>query len=337
MESLDAALLPEVSRWLERRTTRADDWPVECVWPAKGSARVSVVLPARNEEATVGAIVHMIRRDLLERAGLVDEIIVVDSRSRDATASIAAAAGAAVVHQDQIGDELPGMDGKGAAMWCGLAASSGDIVVFIDADLKNFQPKFVTALLGPLLTDPGIGYVKGFYRRPLLDGNRHEPQSGGRVTELVARPLLNLFWPRLAGFIQPLAGEYAGRRELLEQVPFVSGYGVELGLLIDLLSSFGLDALAQVDLDVRIHRHQSTEALGQMASQILLTAWSRLQQQGRADPTAFPRTCLAQFRCGGPGRGTLGELVVHDTAVVQRPPLATLSRPAPLRTRGVRQ
>ncbi|GAA3314908.1 glucosyl-3-phosphoglycerate synthase [Nonomuraea dietziae] len=293
---------------METNTSTAADWPLDALRLAKGTTTVSVVLPARDEERTVGAIVSTIRRDLAE---LVDEVLVVDSRSTDATAARAAEAGARVVRQDDVLPELPPLSGKGEALWKGLAASHGDVVVYIDSDLRNFGAHFVSGLLGPLLTDPRIQFVKGAYERPLR-GRRGE---GGRVTELVARPLLNLFWPELAGFVQPLGGEYAGRRSALESVPYVTEYGVEFGLLVDLLEKVGLDAMAQVDLGSREHSHQSTAALGRMSGQIMLTAWSRLERQGRIVASEPPATLLRQFN---PDTFT-------NVSVAERPPLASLS------------
>ncbi|MFI6519285.1 glucosyl-3-phosphoglycerate synthase [Spirillospora sp. NPDC050679] len=312
-------MLPEVASWMRRRTSAAADWPPHALLAAKGGARVSVVLPARDEEETVGAIVGAIRRDLVERTPLVDEIVVVDSRSADRTAAVAAAAGAEVVAQDEV---LPGegrMSGKGEALWKSLAVTTGDLLVFVDADLRGFTSSYVTGLLGPLLDDPAVAYVKGCYDRPLLTGGGAVEGGGGRVTELVARPLLNLHWPRLAGVMQPLGGEYAGRRELLERLPFVTGYGVEIGLLLDVYGRAGLDAIAQVDLGRRVHSHQSTEALGAMSGQIMLTAWSRLQRHGRMLPLEAPATALTQFRRGGDGPA---EARVSDVGVGERPPMA---------------
>ncbi len=313
----------EVHSWLAKRSSRASQWPVDELLAAKGTTSVSVVIPARDEESTVGSIVATIRHELVERVPLVDEILVVDSRSTDRTAEVAAASGARVVAQDTVMAWLPRRDGKGEALWKGLAASEGDLVVFIDADLRGFTPDFVTGLLGPLLTDPAVAFVKGFYYRPFDHQMHTVPDGGGRVTELVARPLLNMYWPELAGFVQPLAGEYSGRRTVLEQVPFVTGYGVELGLLIDVVELAGLDAMAQVDLGCRRHTHQNNEALGRMAGQIMLTAYERLQRQGRILTTEPPATMLAQFRRGNNGYGVHRELVVTDVAVPERPPLAS--------------
>lgn len=324
---------PVVEAWATYRTTSAGDWPARRLIRAKGDSRVSVVLPAHNEEATVGAIVSTVREHLMERVALVDELIVVDSRSTDRTAQVARAAGAEVVSQDAMTRGLPRLTGKGDALWAGLAAADGDIVAFVDADLREFRPHFVTGLIGPLLTDPSVDFVKGFYHRPLVGVSSVEADGGGRVTELMARPMLNLFWPELAGFVQPLAGEYAGRREVLERVPFVSGYGVETAMLIDLLELVGLDALAQVDLGERKHRHQDTAALGRMSAQIMLTAWSRLQRRGWAAPGAMPAALLTQFRRGGSDAlpNLDREIVVNDVSVEERPPLAELRHRIPRR------
>lgn len=316
----EARGLARVQQWLGTHTSTAADWQPEALLLAKGNTTISVVLPARDEERTVGDIVSVIHRELVRRIPLVDEILVVDSRSTDATAARAAAAGARVVHQDEVLPELPRLSGKGDALWKGLAASTGDIVVFIDSDLRNFDVHFVCGLLGPLLTDPRTHFVKGAYERPLIapDGTVQRG-AGGRVTELVARPLLNLYWPELGGFMQPLGGEYAARRNVLARVPFVTGYGVEFGLLVDLLETIGLDAMAQVDLGTREHGHQSTAALGRMAGQIILTAWSRLERQGRIVASEPPATGLLQFTVDR--RATFS-----DVGVTERPPLATVVR-----------
>jgi glucosyl-3-phosphoglycerate synthase len=320
---------PIVEAWSTCRTSNVLNWPADRLLQVKGQTTVSIVIPARDEEATVGTIVTAIRTALVQSVPLVDEVIVVDSRSVDETAASARAAGAFVVSQDDITWGLPPMPGKGGAMWAGLATASGDIVAFVDADVDPFDPRFVSGLLGPLLTDPSISFVKGFYHRPLRSGGYSEPDGGGRVTELVARPLLNLFWPDLAGFVQPLAGESAGRRELLDRVPFVSGYGVETAMLVDLLELVGLDALAQVDLGERTHRNQSNEALGQMAAQIQLTAWSRLARQGRVEATTKLPSVITQFRRGGDQSlpNLDREIVISDIRIDERPPLITVGLP----------
>ncbi len=232
---------------------------------------ISVCLPARNEEATVGAIVANVRRNLVDHAPLVDEVVVMDDGSEDATAEAAAWEGARVFAVEDVLPELPRGSGKGNALWKSLHVCDGDVVVWLDADVRNFGPHFVTRLVAPLLTDPRVGFVKGFYRRPL----HGEATGGGRVTELMARPLISSLFPHLAGFVQPLSGEYAGRRSLLETVPFVEGWGVEIGLLIDLVANFGIHAIAQADLDVREHRNRTLEDLGPQAMAILVTGLRR--------------------------------------------------------------
>ncbi|MBF8190307.1 glucosyl-3-phosphoglycerate synthase [Nonomuraea sp. K274] len=306
-------MLPEVRRWLRRRTSCAGDWPLRDLLAAKGETTVSVVLPARDERATVGEIVGVIRREL---PGLIDELVVIDSRSSDDTARVAAQAGARVHAQDEILPELEPLDGKGEALWKSLAVTSGDVLAFVDADIRKFHASLVRGVLGPLLMDPTVAYAKGCYDRPLNGA----PNGGGRVTELVARPLINLHWPQLAGFVQPLAGEYAGRRSALERVPFLTGYGVELGLLIDLLDLAGLDAFAQVDLGSREHAPQSTEALGGMAAQIMLAAWSRLCRQGKIQPCHEPCPRLAQFQRGPRGHHVLSK----EVGISERPPMITI-------------
>jgi glucosyl-3-phosphoglycerate synthase len=213
------------------------------------------------------------------------------------------------------------MDGKGDALWKGLAASTGDIVLFVDSDLRDFTTDFIVGLLGPLLCEPGVLFVKAHYLRPLVTDQVTVPGGGGRVSELVARPLINMFWPRLAGFVQPLAGEYGGYRHVLEQVPFVTGYGVEFAMLVDMLNLVGLDALAQVDLGTRTHRHHDIEALGRMAAQILHTASGRLQREHRGVAEAPASRWLTQFRHDTTSP-VHHQLMVSDVAVQERPPLA---------------
>jgi glucosyl-3-phosphoglycerate synthase len=318
---------PQVQQWFETRTyagcASTPDVLAGLV-ALKGAARVSVVLPARNEQETVGAIVSAVRRDLMDGAHeLVDELVVVDSGSTDATSDIARRAGARVVHVDDVLADLPSVLGKGEALWRAVAATHGDVVVFVDADLLEFSSSTVTGLLAPMLGDPGLALVKATYDRPLADGARVHPAGGGRVTELVARPLLNLHWPQLAGFVQPLAGEYAARRTLLEQLPFPTGYGVELGLLIDALDHVGLDALGQVDLGTRHHRHHDDQTLGRMAAEIWQTAWTRLHRSGVSHSHLLDPT-LTQFSRTAPDVGAYRP-VTHEVTALERPPLVTVA------------
>ncbi|MGY4391177.1 glucosyl-3-phosphoglycerate synthase [Streptomyces sp. TE12347] len=305
-------VLEEVERWLADRSWSAADRPLDQLLDRKRAAgtTVSVVLPALDEEETVGAIVEVVRRELIEGlpVPLVDELVVVDSGSADRTAEVAAKAGARVVHRDEILPRLPALPGKGEVLWRSLLATHGDIVCFVDADLRDFSAAFVSGIVGPLLTDPDVHFVKAMYDRPLGD----TPGQGGRVTELVARPLLNLHWPQLAGFVQPLGGEYAVRRSLLERLPFPVGYGVELGLLVDALHTVGLDALAQVDVGVRLHRHQDGQALGRMAAAIYRTAQVRLSRGHLVRPE------LTQFERGPEGFVPR----THPVDTEERPPMA---------------
>lgn len=310
--------------WFDRRTSQAADWPLDLLMTVKGSTRVSVVLPALDEEPTVGRIVSTLHHALGAGAPpsrrLVDELVVVDSGSTDRTAAVARAAGARVVARDEVLPHLPAVSGKGESMWRSLAATTGDVLVFVDADLQSFTPEYVTGLLGPLLTDDDVHLVKAVYERPLVEGSTVVPAGGGRVTELVARPLLNQLWPELSGIVQPLAGEYAARRSLLEQVPFPCGYGVELALLVDTLELLGLDAVAQVDLGVRVHRHHDERRLGRMAAEILHTALGRLARRGDLRADLALGATLTQFDRADEGFVS----TVHDVARLERPPMASV-------------
>ena len=308
---------PDARAWFRQRTTSTaslGDVDAEALLRAKrrGGHRVSVVLPARDEAATVGRLVGEIADRWVRGVPLVDELLVVDSDSTDATAEIARAAGADVVATADVLPAHGSRPGKGEALWKSLAATSGDLVVFLDADLLGDVAHYVPGLLRPLLTDPQVVYVKGCYTRPLTLDGATQPAGGGRVTELTARPLLNALWPELAGVVQPLGGEYAGRRSALERVPFVAGYGVEIGLLVDLLELAGLAGLAQVDLGVRRHTSQSDEALGVMAGQVLSAVLARAGTEAGG--------LLTQFRHDGTA------FVPRSTAVAvdERPPMATI-------------
>jgi glucosyl-3-phosphoglycerate synthase len=297
--------------WFARRTSSAADWPLDRVVAAKAGTRVSVVIPARNEEASVGEVVRMIRAELMTGAGLVDELVVMDSLSEDATAEVARDAGAAVYSVVDVAPELGVRAGKGEALWKSLFVATGDVLVFIDADLTEWGTHFVTGLLGPLLTDPAVLLAKGFYDR-VLDLGTGVSAEGGRVTELVARPWLALHRPELAAVVQPLAGEWAIRRSLFETLSTPVGYGVEIATLLDTAAGHGVDAVAQVDLGSRGHKHQSLHDLGAMAVELLAVAHRRLTGEPGADLAALDR--LGRDRTW----------VEREVATAERPPAVTV-------------
>jgi glucosyl-3-phosphoglycerate synthase len=277
--------------------------------------RISVGIPALNEATTVGRICRIIHRELMEKAPLVDELVVLDGDSTDATAPIADEAGGRVVDVASLMPEIPVVAGKGESLWRSLSMLSGDIVVWVDADIRNFKPHMITRLVAPLIMDPTLDFVKGFYERPIeIDGVMH-PSGGGRITELLARPLLALLFPELGGFLQPLAGEYAGRAEVLRRVPFFSGYSVETGLLIDLLDVIGLDGMAQVDLGRRVHRNRPLEELAPMAHSIAGTILRRAEERGRIQSAVdFPVHPLLM-------QDQAGRLRAKRVEEVERPPI----------------
>jgi glucosyl-3-phosphoglycerate synthase len=259
---------------------------------AERTAAVSLCLPARNEVATIGTILRCLIPLLKLRA--VDEIVVVDD-STDGTADIAHQLGAEVYRQSDLRPEYGPVRGKGDAMWRALSVLRGDVVCFLDADSERFGSHFACGLIGALTCEPGIQFAKGFYRRPFrLDVGVEMPEGGGRVTELMARPLLNRFYPELSGFLQPLAGEIAARRDLLRSLPFVTGYGVDIALLIDVWRRVGVSGLAQVDLEVRQNRHQALRDLVPMAEAVLAAVLHRMAREGRLS-VEDPGGVLAQI------------------------------------------
>jgi nucleotide-binding universal stress UspA family protein len=283
----------------------------------KQGLRISAILPTLNESATIGPIVRAARRELIEKFPLLDELLVIDSDSEDDTREIAADEGARVVVHSDVLPRYGSYRGKGEALWKSLYETSGDLVVWSDTDITDWHPRFIYGTLGPMLAEQRIGYVKGYYQRPIVEGGQLKEGGGGRVTELVARPLINLFFPELSGYIQPLAGEYAGRREHLEQIPFFTGYAVEIGHLIDLLDRLGLNGFGQTDLELRIHRNQELEGLSKMSFVILQAVMKRLEERHRArlfpeigSTMKLPRSGLNQL-----------SLEVIDLADQERPPM----------------
>ena len=299
------------AEWAERRSFHHSEFPPERIASERRES-VSVCVPARDEAGTIGPIVEALMG--LKEHGAVDDVTVVDGDSRDGTAGIAASLGAEVVQQASLLPQVGPVLGKGDAMWRSLSALRGDVVCFVDGDSEDFGPHFACGLIGPIVCEQGIDFVKGAYRRPFKLGEESSAEGGGRVTELTARPLLNLFYPELAGFRQPLAGELAARRALLERLPFSTGYAVEIALLIDAHDAAGLDALAQVDLDVRQNRHQSLGSLGPMAYAVLRAVAERLARDGRLESVDAGEFLVPE------GHGFEPQTV----PLVERPPMAAV-------------
>ncbi|UCD43663.1 MAG: glucosyl-3-phosphoglycerate synthase [Chloroflexota bacterium] len=281
-KSRDRPLAVVVDKWFAENTYHTREFmDLERLVQLKEDQKVSIslALPALNEEQTVGNVIQTVKAALMDEIPLLDEMVLIDSGSEDQTRDIAADLGIPVfIHQEILSDH-GAYKGKGEALWKSLYVVDGDIIAWIDTDIKNIDPRFVYGILGPLLDSPNIRYVKGFYRRPLRQEGKTVAGGGGRVTEITARPFINLFFPELSGLIQPLSGEYAGRRSALEKMPFFTGYGVETGLLIDLLDEYGLEGIAQVDLLERIHHNQPLPSLSKMSFAIMQVVFSRLEKR----------------------------------------------------------
>ncbi len=312
-----------VDKWFAENTYQADEFAdLEHLLDLKRrrGATISLALPALNEQATVGKVIRTIKTALMDQVPLLDEIVLMDSDSTDRTRAIASHLGIPVYIHQQLLPELGPRSGKGEALWKSLLVTRGDIVAWIDTDIVNIHPRFVYGIIGPLLLDPRLQFVKGFYRRPLRVSGTLQASGGGRVTELTARPLLNLFYPELSGIVQPLAGEYAGRRGALEQLPFSSGYGVETGLLIDIFERHGLSAIAQVDLLERVHHNQPLEALSKMSFAIIQTVVRKLEARSGSPLLEEVNRSMKLIRHQAGGYF----LEVEEIAEQERPPIATL-------------
>ena len=278
--------------------------------------KISLCIPTLNEEKTIGKEVVLFRSELMERVPLIDEFAIIDSGSEDKTLEVASSFGADTYLADDILPGLPKKKGKGENLWKAIHQLSGDIIVYVDADIKNIHPRFVYGLVGPLIQREEVHYVKAFYERPLAYSGGLRPTGGGRVTEILIRPLFSLFMPELTGLMQPLSGEYAVRREVLEQVPFPIGYGVETSHIIDVYKKYGMSAFAQTDLDQRVHRNQETRALAKMSFGILQTFLNRL------DIDDMPELCniLRQHIA----KDDTYEEVQHNIVEEERPPMITI-------------
>jgi glucosyl-3-phosphoglycerate synthase len=309
-------------RWARQRTFHHSLYAAERI-ARERTASVSVCLPAKECAGTVGTIVEALAK--LRAQGAIDELVVVDAASRDGTAAVAKRAGATVCQEAELLPQYGGVLGKGDAMWRALSVLAGEVVCYLDADTEGFSAHFATGLVGPLVCEGGVEFVKAFYRRPFEQGGVTLPEGGGRVNHLMARPALELFYPELAAVRQPLAGEVAARRELLERVPFATGYGVEVAMLIDVWREVGLGGMAQVDLEVHRNRHQSLRELTPMAYTVLATIARRLEGEGRlrvegatvsepATPATVAGSAEAQTPSGG---GAIGPC--------ERPPMASVS------------
>ena len=295
----------------------------------KAGLKISLCIPTLNEERTIGKEVVIFKSELMHRYPLLDEIAVIDSGSKDRTLEVASSFGADTYLSADILPEEGFKKGKGENLWKAIHQLEGDIIVYIDADIKNIHPRFVYGLLGPIIQRPEVSYVKAFYDRPLAFSNSVRPSGGGRVTEILTRPLFSLFFPELTAIIQPLSGEYAVRRDVLESIPFPVGYGVETSHLLDVYRTHGMKAFAQTDLDQRVHRNQETRALGKMAFGILQTFLKRLKHYGVIQTEGEFQTVLRQFQA----REDTYETIEHDIPEYERPPMITI--PAYREKRGL--
>lgn len=312
--------MTKIDNWLQTHTFHHGEfWDILALVRKKHELglKISLCIPTLNEEATIGKEIVIFKSELMDRYPLIDEFAVIDSGSTDRTREVAAAYGADVYLSSDILPSQGFKRGKGENLWKAIYQLKGDIIVYVDADIKNIHPRFVTGLVGPLLNNAAIKYVKAFYDRPLAFSQGVRPSGGGRVTEILVRPLFSLFFPELTALIQPLSGEYAVRREVLEAIPFPIGYGVETSHILDVYRKWGLDAFGQTDLDQRVHRNQSTLSLGKMSFGILQSFLTRMEAFGMVDKLPELQNTFRQFQA----EGNRYEQVTFDIVEEERPPM----------------
>lgn len=315
--------MTKIENWLETNTFHHSDfWDLRALVEEKErkGLKISLCIPTLNEEKTIGKEIVIFRSELVERYPLVDEIAVIDSGSTDQTREIAASFGSDVYLASEILPEVGDKRGKGENLWKAIYQLEGDIICYVDADIKNIHPRFCTGLIAPLIYQDSIHYVKAFYDRPLAFSQGIRPSGGGRVTEILVRPLFSLFFPELTALIQPLSGEYAVRRHVLEAIPFPIGYGVETSHILDVYRHYGLDAFGQTDLDQRVHRNQTTLALGKMSFGILQSFLNRIEQFGIVDRLPELETVYRQFQV----QESQYRQVTYDIVEEERPPMKTI-------------
>jgi glucosyl-3-phosphoglycerate synthase len=319
----DSAMSKKVEKWLKTNTFHHGEfWDLLKLVKLKEEQglKISLCIPTLNEEKTIGKEIVIFRSELMERYPLIDEFAVIDSGSEDKTREVAASFGADVYKASDILPEVGDKRGKGENLWKAIYQLKGDIIVYVDADIKNIHPRFVYGIVAPLIMNQTIKYCKAFYDRPITYSSGIRASGGGRVTEILIRPLFSLFFPELTSLIQPLSGEFAVRREVLERIPFPIGYGVETAHILDVYREWGLDAFAQCDLDQRVHRNQATTALGKMSFGILQTFLNRMEKYGMIDKLPDMATLYRQFQA----EGNHYQLLKREIVEYERPPMMSI-------------
>ncbi len=321
---MEGFVMPDnVDQWLETNTFHHGEfWDILKLveLKEKQGLKISLCIPTLNEEHTIGKEIVIFRSELMERYPLIDEFAVIDSGSKDKTLEVAASFGADTYKAKDILPKVGDKPGKGENLWKAIYQLKGDIIIYVDADIANIHPRFVTGIVGPLLINSKTKYCKAFYDRPITFSSGVRASGGGRVTEILIRPLFSLFFPELAALIQPLSGEFAVRREVLEEIPFPIGYGVETAHILDVYTKWGLEAFAQCDLDQRIHRNQSTTALGKMSFGILQTFLNRMKRYDMVNKLPEMATLYRQFQAEGNQYDLLEKSIIED----ERPPMITI-------------